>query len=115
MKFCKSLVCSTWLGISLLTPVAWAQGENDASRGKLLYDNHCVACHSEKMHWRDGRLVQDWASLKSQVQRFQTAASLGWGDGDVEAVAGYLNATIYRLPRDRSTAAGAVPGHLAQR
>jgi len=110
MKVCMSLIC-----LALLSPMAWAQGEVDAARGKLLYDTHCVACHSEKMHWRDSRLVQDWASLKFQVQRFQAAASLGWADGDIEAVAGYLNTTIYRLPRERGTAAVPAAESLARR
>lgn len=35
----------------------------DAVRGELLYNTHCVACHSTKMHWRDQRLATDWKSL----------------------------------------------------
>lgn len=69
------------------------------SRGELLYTTHCVACHNEQMHWRQFRLATDWLSLKEQVQRWQTTAKLRWSDEDVEAVAGYLNDSIYRYVR----------------
>ena len=78
---------------------AAAQPAAEVSRGQLLYDTHCLACHSEKLHWREGRLVKDWPTLKHQVQRFQAVANLGWSDEDILEVAGYLNRSIYRLPQ----------------
>lgn len=65
------------------------------SRGELLYDMNCIACHSEKMHWRSRKLVNDWTSLEAQVRRWQQAASLGWSDEDVMEVARYLNERFY--------------------
>lgn len=65
------------------------------SRGELLYDMNCIACHSEKMHWRSAKLVNDWASLEEQVRHWQQAASLGWSDEDVMEVARYLNERFY--------------------
>lgn len=78
---------------------ALAQPAAEVSRGQLLYDTHCLACHSEKLHWRDGRLVKDWPTLKAQVRRFQAVANLAWSDDDIAEVAGYLNRSIYRLPQ----------------
>lgn len=66
-------------------------------RGALLYENHCGQCHSEQMHWRDKRIVTDWASLKVLVRRWQGVAQLNWGDDEVEDVARYLNARFYRF------------------
>jgi mono/diheme cytochrome c family protein len=40
------------------------------SRGELLYNTNCVACHNEKMHWRGRKLVNDWDSLAEQVRRW---------------------------------------------
>jgi len=68
------------------------------SRGELLYQTHCVACHATQIHWRARSLVTDWASLSAQVRRWQGNAGLGWTDEDIDAVVRYLNATIYRLP-----------------
>ena len=71
-------------------------------RGELLYQNHCVACHDTQIHWRDRKLVTDWASLVAQVGRWQSNAGLHWPDATIEEVARYLNTTIYRFP-DRAS------------
>jgi mono/diheme cytochrome c family protein len=87
------------VGLALTGASAAAQPAADVSRGQLLYDTHCLACHSEKLHWRDGRLVKDWPTLKDQVRRFQAVANLAWSDADIAEVASYLNRSIYRLPQ----------------
>jgi mono/diheme cytochrome c family protein len=73
-----------------------------ASRGQLLYGTHCIQCHTTQMHWREQRLARDWGTLKAQVQRFQGIAGLDWSDSDVNAVAHYLNDTIYRFPESQA-------------
>ncbi|MBN8758754.1 MULTISPECIES: c-type cytochrome [Variovorax] len=65
------------------------------SRGELLYNTNCVACHDVKMHWRGRKLVNDWDSLEEQVRRWQRASSLGWGDQDIMEVSRYLNDRFY--------------------
>lgn len=82
----------------LLATVALAQPGGDAPRGALLYETHCVACHTAQVHWRERRLVHDWPSLTHQVWRWQGNANLGWGDADIEAVARYLNRVYYKMP-----------------
>ncbi|MFZ1547205.1 MAG: cytochrome c [Candidatus Nitrotoga sp.] len=77
---------------------AEAQLIHNATRGELLYTTHCIACHSTKIHWREEKLVTDWTSLQSEVQRWQGVARLGWGSEDIENVARYLNAIYYRYP-----------------
>jgi hypothetical protein len=49
------------------------------------------------MHWRDKRSASNWPSLKAQVRRWQDAASLAWGDGDILDVSRYLNESIYHF------------------
>lgn len=70
----------------------------DPSRGELLYTMHCVACHTEQVHWREKKLVTDWPGLLAEVRRWQGMAALRWSEGDVEEVGRYLNALHYRLP-----------------
>lgn len=70
----------------------------DVRRGELLYDTACAACHSEQVHWRDQRLVTDWASLIYQVARWQANAGQGWSPGEIQDVAAYLNRRLYNLP-----------------
>ena len=76
-----------------------AQGPaKEPSRGALLYQTHCIACHDKQVHWRDRRLVTDWASLSGQVRRWQCNTGLHWSDDEIDEVARYLNTTIYRFP-----------------
>lgn len=75
-----------------------------ASRGAMLYENHCGACHSEQMHWRAKRQVHDWPSLRAQVRQWQARERLDWSEDDIEAVSRHLNDTIYRLPAPQGIA-----------
>ena len=75
-----------------------AQSPALASRGELLYRNHCIACHSTSVHWRERRLVTDYGSLIAQVGRWEQNTGLGWSSEEILDVVQYLNATIYRFP-----------------
>lgn len=86
------------LPASLCFVVALAAQAQVPSRGELLYSNHCGACHSAQMHWRQKKLATTWDTLKAQVQRWQGVAGLEWSEAEVEEVARYLNETIYRYP-----------------
>jgi mono/diheme cytochrome c family protein len=75
---------------------ATAQGGNE--RGALLYDTHCVACHTTEAHWRDKRQAADWQGVVAQVRIWQANAKLNWSEGDIEAVSVYLNRRHYHYP-----------------
>jgi hypothetical protein len=83
-----------------------APGEAPASGGALLYDTHCIACHSKEIHWRDRKLAIDWPSLAAQVRRWQKNTGLQWSDDEIEQVTRYLNRTIYRFPDQPSRQIG---------
>lgn len=89
------------LACLLAASPAHAEGAG-ASRGQLLYSNHCVECHTVQMHWRTRRLARDWDTLKAQVTRWQGQARLDWNEEDIEAVTRHLNDTIYRFPRPQA-------------
>lgn len=72
-----------------------AQPAQNATRGELLYSTHCIACHSSQVHWRDKSIIADWASLESQVSRWQTVTAPGWSAQDIAEVARHLNALHY--------------------
>jgi mono/diheme cytochrome c family protein len=88
-------------GLAVLAALAALHGSplraqtQSQSRGELLYNANCVACHNEKMHWRGRKLVNDWESLAEQVRRWQQASSLGWRDDDILEVSRYLNDRFY--------------------
>ena len=79
------------------------------TRGKLLYDTHCIACHNSQIHWLDNKAATDWESLKVQVRRWQERAHLQWSEADIVEVARHLNDTIYRY-RQTSDLVGQVVG-----
>ena len=82
------------LALAALPLAVSAQAE---SRGELLYATHCIACHTEQVHWRDQKLATNWNSLKAQVRRWQAAAQLGWSDDDILEVTRHLNQRYYRF------------------
>ncbi len=79
-----------------LPPVIAGGEERTLERGELLYETHCIACHDREVHWRDGRLVSDWRSLRAEVRRWQAMASLGWTDDEIDEVARFLQLHHYR-------------------
>jgi mono/diheme cytochrome c family protein len=85
-------------GCSAEPPAASAQGPADMTRGRALYETHCIACHTEKVHWRDPSLVRSWADLRAQVARFQRIAGQEWSEQEISDVAAYLNDQFYRMP-----------------
>lgn len=90
------LVAMLWLA------AAPAAAQPNASRGALLYDNHCGACHTTQMHWRNNRAATDWASLRALVKRWQGEAQLNWPDADIDEVARHLNQRFYRFSEPAS-------------
>lgn len=95
-------LCLALAGLAGL--LAFAGARADAARGALLYDNHCIACHSTQMHWRDQRLATDWTRLRALIWRWQGAAQLNWSEEEVDDVARHLNERFYRFeePASRS-------------
>jgi mono/diheme cytochrome c family protein len=102
--------------VAAVAPAAGAQGAAPPSRGELLYSTYCIACHTQQIHWREQKLVRDWASLDGQVRRWARNGGLPWSDDDVAEVARYLNALHYRLPAPSATGAegGDIPRRMAR-
>jgi mono/diheme cytochrome c family protein len=112
----SATVCRTLLLLALLGSAAAAARAQDAaapSRGRLLYETHCIACHDTQVHWRDLKQATDWASLQLQVRRWQSNIGLRWSEADIDDVAGHLNDTIYRFARP--TGQSALPGRAGGR
>jgi len=70
----------------------------DTIRGAMLYDNHCLECHTQQVHWQKKKMVTDWQSLIPQVDRWQRASGLDWNNADIEVVSSYLNGKYYHYP-----------------
>jgi hypothetical protein len=70
----------------------------DVQRGRLLYETHCIACHTTQAHWRDKHIVKSWADLLYQVTRMQKNAGQDWSSTEISDVAAYLNEIFYQMP-----------------
>lgn len=68
-----------------------------ASRGQLLYENHCQGCHTSQLHIREQRRVRSIDELRGWVARWATTQQLRWGDEEIGDVTNYLNQRYYRL------------------
>ncbi len=88
--------CIFILGIN--TAFAGNGRPNDNYRGAMLYENHCLQCHTRQIHWREKKTVTDWKSLTTEVDRWQHISGLEWNTSDIEAVSRYLNDLFYHYP-----------------
>jgi len=71
----------------------------DAQRGKLLYETHCLDCHYERIHKRDASksLVRSRAQLSVEVANRAAAAKPRLTIEDLDDIAEYLDRTHYKF------------------
>jgi mono/diheme cytochrome c family protein len=69
----------------------------DAGRGRALYENHCMVCHTSKVHRREPRLAADSTQLFSIVERWQAEQNLRWSREEIDDVVYYLKVTQYNF------------------
>lgn len=67
------------------------------SRGQLLYENHCMACHKSMVHIRAQQQARSLPALRAQVVRWAAYMQLRWGKEEVEDVVNHLNHLYYRF------------------
>ncbi len=67
-------------------------------RGRALYENHCVVCHTANVHGRVNRLAISRAEVRETVEKWQAQQKLAWGTQEVDDVVEFLNRTRYQFP-----------------
>ena len=92
------------LGAALVAMPAHAarHGLGDATRGRLLYENHCTACHTSQAHVRENRKAETLPQVRGWVARWQSTQSLGWTADDISDVATWLYLRFYDPDRPRA-------------
>ena len=68
-----------------------------ASRGKMLYLNHCHACHESNVHIRAHRKVKKKSDIGYWVKRWSKYLKLNWKESDRLQVIEHLNKTYYKF------------------
>ena len=68
-----------------------------ASRGQLLYENHCTKCHESQVHIRANRKSKSIADVQGWVTKWQAQQQLEWGESEITDVTGYLVERYYQF------------------
>ena len=66
-----------------------------ASRGELLYVNHCLGCHESNVHIREKQKAKTIPAIRGEVTRWAKELQLKWLPRDIEDVVDYLNSRYY--------------------
>jgi cytochrome c len=80
--------------------LALPAGAIDPQRGRALYELRCDGCHTESVHGRVHRDARDTAEVRQWVRRWNESLRLGWGEGEIDDVAAWLDAAYYHFPCD---------------
>jgi mono/diheme cytochrome c family protein len=95
------LAAAATLAVALAAPAVLSQ-DGDATRGQLLYDNHCQACHTSQAHVRANRKARTIADIRGFARRWQAVLGLGWSESDVNDVATWLFLRFYDPDRPKA-------------
>ena len=88
------------VGLAVLLAAASAVAAADlpsADRGRLLYENHCIGCHTPDIHRRPSRIPVNASELREIVNGWQQQQNLRWSAQDLEDVVQFLRETRYRI------------------
>ena len=84
------------LALGVAASTVSGAGVPDAGRGRALYENHCVVCHTPKVHSRPNRIPLNVNQLRQIVTDMAKAENLRWSEEEIADVVWYLNETKYR-------------------
>jgi len=96
MKSMHWIISVLIFATSTTLPVTAADVPN-LERGRALYENHCMVCHTSKVHRRSPPLAIDMEGLRSIVRRWVEEQKLRWSAEDVEDVTYYLDRIHYHF------------------
>jgi cytochrome c2 len=77
----------------------WGAEIPDVERGRALYENHCVVCHTAKVHRRVPPLPLGIDDLRYIVTLWASQQGVRWSREEIEDVVFYLDRTHYRFDK----------------
>lgn len=93
-----AIALSAAVGMAV-APAGWGAEVPDVERGRALYENHCVVCHTPKVHRRPAPLPLHIDDLRFIVTLWAGQQNLGWSREEIEDVVHYLDRAYYRLDK----------------
>jgi len=93
--------CAAAMLAAFALSVSWSAQAQDPERGRQLYENHCLACHYERIHKRDPArsLIDSLTDLQLEVARRAALVGQRLAIEDQNDIVEYLNRTHYRLKK----------------
>jgi len=100
-----------FLIITILSAIAWpcqaelvdppgkAEPKQFASRGQLLYQNHCTVCHESNVHIRKKRKARNIADIHQWVSKWATHRKLEWSAEEINDVVNFVNQKYYHYSK----------------
>ena len=79
------------------TPAKPMPAEIQTSRGQLLYENHCLECHTSVVHIRNNRKAVTLTEVRNFVIRWSHELRLPWQEEEIDDVVRYLDQQYYKL------------------
>lgn len=69
-----------------------------ASRGRMLHENHCTSCHESMAYIRAKRKAKNYEAVRYWVNQRANWLKLGWTGLEKQEVIQYLNERYYKYP-----------------
>ncbi|MCG6937390.1 MAG: hypothetical protein LJE83_04365 [Gammaproteobacteria bacterium] len=70
----------------------------EASRGQMLYENHCTGCHESMVYIRAKRKAKNFKQVSYWVSQRADWLNLNWTELEKQDVLQYLNERFYKYP-----------------
>lgn len=70
----------------------------EASRGHMLYENHCTGCHESTVYIRAKHKAKNYKEVANWVNQRADWLNLHWSEIDKQDVLQYLNERYYKYP-----------------
>ena len=70
----------------------------EASRGQMLYENHCTGCHESIVYIRARRKATNYKEVANWVNQRADWLNLNWSELEKKDVLQYLNERYYKYP-----------------
>jgi cytochrome c553 len=83
--------------IPMMALMATTSARADNTKGQVLHNQYCVACHSDSVYKRDDRRVTNLQSLQQQVSTCSHAQVKELTSEQLTDIVDYLNATYYKF------------------
>ena len=94
-----SLALLAGLALASVPGLSGAQVVPSLERGRALYENHCIVCHTSKVHRRFPPSAIDREALRFIVRVWVDEQKLRWSAEDIEDVVHYIDRTHYQFEK----------------